>query len=96
MANIKALNISADITVGEEGEYMAIKIYVRERLKVGSGVKEPKFRVIAVTGSAKDNAYLKIKATHFRKVEIEQIAKDLGAKMVYLKPVPVDERGKMK
>lgn len=74
---------------------MTVKIYVRERLKVGSGVKEPKFRIMAVTGT-NGNAHLKIQATHFRKVEIEQIAKDVGAKIVYLQPVPANKRGKMK
>ena len=28
-----------------------MKIYVRERLKVGKGVKQPRFRVVAVTGT---------------------------------------------
>ncbi|MGZ8880082.1 MAG: hypothetical protein ACXW1Q_05990 [Halobacteriota archaeon] len=60
-----------------------MKIYVRERLKVGKGVKQPRFRVVAVMGTE-----LRIQAVHLRKVELEQIAKDVGADVVYLEPVP--------
>jgi len=66
-----------------------MKLYVRERQKVGEGVKQPKYRVVAVTGGE-----LQIEATHFRKVEIEQIAKDVGAQVVYMEPVPEDEKHK--
>jgi hypothetical protein len=55
------------------------KIYVRPRLKVGEGVQQPMFRIVAVTGGQ-----MQIEATHFRKLEIEQIAKDVGAQVVYL------------
>jgi len=65
-------------------------IYVRERQKVGEGVKQPKYRIVAVTGSD-----IRIEATHFRKLEIEQIAKDAGAKIVYFEPVPDDEKKKI-
>ena len=75
---------------------MPFKIYVRERLKVGSGVKEPKFRVVAVTSHGEESNHLKIEAAHFRKVEVEQIAKDVGAEIVYLQPIPEDQRKKMK
>ncbi|HVP94357.1 MAG TPA: hypothetical protein VMS89_04205 [Methanoregulaceae archaeon] len=64
-------------------------IYVRERQKVGEGVKQPKYRIVAVAG--KD---VTIEATHFRKMEIEQIAKDIGAKLVYFEPVPEDAKKK--
>ena len=74
----------------------SMKIYVRERQKVGSGVKQPKFRVVAVTGGKGDEAHLKIEATHFRKTEIEQIAKDVGAEIIWLEPMPEEERGSMK
>ena len=66
-----------------------MKLYVRERQKVGEGVKQPKYRVVAVTGGQ-----MQIEATHFRKVEIEQIAKDVGAQVVYMEPVPEDEKHK--
>jgi hypothetical protein len=72
-----------------------MKIYVRERQKVGSGVKQPKFRVVAVTGGKGDDAHLKIEGTHFRKTEIEQIAADVGAQVVYLEEMPEEERGRM-
>ena len=70
---------------------MSMKIYVRERQKVGEGVESPKYRIVAVTG---DN--LQIEATHFRKFEIEQIAKDAKAEVVFLKPVPDEHKGKNK
>ncbi|HOX35563.1 MAG TPA: hypothetical protein P5217_07270 [Methanoregulaceae archaeon] len=66
-----------------------MKIYVRERQKVGEGVESPKYRFIAVTGGT-----LQIEATHFRKFEIEQIAKDVKAEVVYLSPVPDDQKKK--
>jgi hypothetical protein len=66
-----------------------LKIYVRERQKVGEGVKQPKYRIVAVTGGQ-----LQIEATHFRKVEIEQIATDVGAQVVYMEPVPEEEKHK--
>ncbi|WP_067052713.1 hypothetical protein [Methanofollis ethanolicus] len=73
-----------------------MKIYVRERQKIGSGVKEPKFRVVAVTGGKGEESHLKIEATHFRKTEIEGIAKDVGAEIIYLLPMPEEKRGEMK
>jgi len=73
-----------------------MKIYVRERQKVGSGVKQPKFRVVAVTGGKGDEAHLKVEATHFRKTEIEQIAADVGAQIIWLEPMAEEERGSMK
>jgi hypothetical protein len=66
-----------------------MKIYVRERQKVGEGVESPKYRIVAVTGGQ-----LQIEATHFRKFEIEQVAKDAGAQVVYMKPVPDDQKKK--
>ncbi len=66
-----------------------MKIYVRERQKVGEGVESPKYRIVAVTGGE-----IQIAATHFRKFEIEQIAKDVKAEVVYMKPV--DEEHKKK
>ena len=66
-----------------------MKFYVRERQKVGEGVESPKFRLVAVTGGQ-----AQITATHFRKFEIEQIAKDVGAEVVYMKPVTDDHKKK--
>jgi hypothetical protein len=56
-----------------------MKIYVRERQKVGEGVRQPMFRILAVTGGQ-----IQIEGTHFRKFEIERIAKDIDAEVVYL------------
>ena len=66
-----------------------MKIYVRERMKVGEGVKQPMYRVVAVTGGQ-----IQIELTHFRKFELEQIAKDIGAEIVYLQEVPEKEKKK--
>ena len=46
-------------------------------------MKQPRFRVVAVTGTE-----LHISATHLRKTELEQIAGDVRADVVYLEPVP--------
>ncbi|TAJ43560.1 hypothetical protein [Methanofollis fontis] len=73
-----------------------MKFYVRERQKVGAGVKQPKFRVVAVTGEKADEGHLKVEAVHFRKNEIEAIARDVGAEIVWLEPMPEEERGSMK
>lgn len=60
-----------------------MKIYVRERLKVGKGVKQPRYKVVAVTGGE-----LQVLAGHLRKTELEQIAADVGAEIIYLEAVP--------
>jgi hypothetical protein len=70
-------------------EMMSMKIYVRERQKVGEGVESPKYRIVAVTGGQ-----LQIEAPHFRKFEIEQIAKDVGAQVVFMTPVPDEQKKK--
>ena len=67
----------------------SMKIYIRERQKVGEGVESPKYRIVAVTGGQ-----LQIEATHFRKFEIEIIAKDIKAEVVYMKPVADDQKKK--
>ncbi|MDD1715456.1 MAG: hypothetical protein LUQ01_00505 [Methanolinea sp.] len=66
-----------------------MKIYVRERKKIGEGVKQPLFRIVAVTGGQ-----LQIEAPHFRKFEIEQIAKEIKAEVVYLEEIPEDKKKK--
>ena len=67
-----------------------MKIFVRERQKVGEGVEAPKFRVIAVTGGE-----IQLTATHYRKFEIEDVAKEVGADIVWMTPVD-DEHKKKK
>lgn len=59
---------------------MATKIFVRERRKIEKGEKKPRFRVVGVSGSD-----VKVYVKHIRKSEIEQISKDTGAEIVYLK-----------
>jgi len=76
---------TSDVT----GVIQMIKIYVRERIKVREGVKQPMFRIVAVTGGQ-----VQIELTHFRKFEIEQIAKDIGAEVVYLEEIPQEEKKK--
>ncbi len=66
-----------------------VKIYVRERMKVGEGVKQPMYRIVAITGGQ-----IQVELTHFRKFELEQIAKDVGAELVYLEEVPDEEKKK--
>ena len=58
---------------------MATKIFVRERRKVEKGEKKPRFRVVGVSGGD-----LKIYAEHFRKKELEQIAQETGAALIWL------------
>ena len=73
-----------------------MKIYARERQKVGTGVKQPRFRVVAVVEEKGEDKPLKVESTHFRKTELEQIAKDIGAEITYLEEMPEEERGEMK
>jgi hypothetical protein len=61
------------------GGLMATKIFVRERRKVETGEKKPRFRVVGVSGGD-----LKIYAEHFRKKELEQMAQEAGAAIVWL------------
>jgi len=60
------------------------KIFARERRKIEKGEKKPRFRVVAATGD------IKFFAEHIRKRELEAIAKDIGAEVVYL---PTDPAG---
>ncbi|MBN2734600.1 MAG: hypothetical protein JXQ82_07090 [Methanomicrobiaceae archaeon] len=71
-----------------------MKIYVRERSKIKEGVKQPRFRVVAIVGDKEEK--IKIAANHFRKIELEKIAEDLSAELIYLEPMPDEEHGSMK
>jgi hypothetical protein len=55
------------------------KIFVRERRKIDKGEKKARFRVIGVSG--KD---VKIYADHVRKNELDLIAKETGAQVIYM------------
>ena len=59
---------------------MAGKIFFRERLQVGKDVKRPRFMLVAVAGID-----MKVYGKHLRKSELEQIAKEVGAKLILLK-----------
>lgn len=64
------------------------KIFVRERRKVSEGEKKPRYTVVAFAGLH----HFKIKAKHLRKMEIEEIAKVLGADVVYLQAGQDDDK----
>jgi hypothetical protein len=61
-------------------ELAEAKIFVRERRKVSEGEKKPRYTVVAFAGLH----HFKIKSKHLRKMEIEEIARVLGADVVYL------------
>ncbi|HLE15909.1 MAG TPA: hypothetical protein VI776_14260 [Anaerolineales bacterium] len=55
------------------------RIFVRERSNVGEGAGRPRFAVVAVGGSD-----LKVYHTHIRRAELEKLAAEIGAEIVYL------------
>jgi len=55
-------------------------IFVRERRKIETGEKKPRFRVVGV-----HDLNLKIYVEHIRKKELDQIAEATGATVVVLK-----------
>jgi len=55
------------------------KIFVRERRKITEGEKKPRFVVVGSAGTD-----LKIFTKHIRKMEVEEIAKQIGAELVIL------------
>ena len=56
------------------------KIFYRERTKIGTGKKSPRFKLVAVAGMD-----MKVYAKHLRKQELDQIAKAIGADLIQLK-----------
>ncbi|MGE5389939.1 MAG: hypothetical protein ACM3PE_02635 [Deltaproteobacteria bacterium] len=62
------------------------KIFVRERSQVEEGKKKPRFAIVGVAGSD-----LKLYAKHIRKKELEAIAEQIGAEVVYLQAGKDDE-----
>lgn len=56
-----------------------MKIFVRERNRAEEGTKKPRFRVVGIQGGD-----LKIYAKRVRKCELDQIAKEVGAEVIYL------------
>lgn len=55
------------------------KIFVRERMRVGPGEGKPRFMLVAVEG-----VDLRIYAPHLRKFELEKLAEETSAELVYL------------
>jgi hypothetical protein len=55
------------------------KIFVRERRKIEKGEKKPRLRIVGIHG--KD---IKLYPKHIRKVELDTIATETGAQIVYL------------
>lgn len=55
------------------------KIFVRHRRHVGEGAGRPRFAIVAVQG-----ADLKVFKTRVRRAELEKIASELEAEVVYL------------
>ena len=55
------------------------KIFVRERRKAEKGEKKARFRVVGVSGGD-----IKLYAKRIRKVELDLIAKETGAQVIYL------------
>ena len=55
------------------------KIFVRYRHHVGQGAGRPRFAIIAVEGAA-----LTVFKTRVRRAELEKIASEIGAELVYL------------
>ncbi|MEQ8202240.1 MAG: hypothetical protein ABRQ31_00490 [Smithellaceae bacterium] len=60
---------------------MAGKIFYRDRLKVGTKEKKPRFKLIAVA-----DVSISFYAKHLKKKELEDIAASVGAELVLLKP----------
>lgn len=67
---------------------MAGKIFYRERHKVGTKEKKPRFKLVAVA-----DVNMTFHADHLRKKELEEIAEAVGAELILLK-APKD--GKVK
>lgn len=55
------------------------KIFVRERRKIEKGEKKPRLRIVGVSGTD-----LKLYSKHVRKAEVEAIAAEASAEIVYL------------
>ena len=55
------------------------KLFVRERVHAGRGAGRPRFVVVAVEG-----ADLKVYIPRLRKAELEKLAEEIGAQIVFL------------
>jgi hypothetical protein len=55
------------------------KIFVRHRRHIGEGARRPRFAIVAVEG-----ADLTVYRSRIRRAELEKIAAEIGAEIVYL------------
>ena len=67
---------------------MTPKIFYRERMKVGEGDRQPRFKLVAIAGME-----MKLYGKHLRKSELKQIAESIGAELVLLKGGEKKEKG---
>jgi hypothetical protein len=66
------------------------RIFYRERLKVGEGEKKPRYIVVAIAGID-----MKVYEQHLRKKELEQIARAVGAELVFMKNEEKEKGGEV-
>ncbi|GAB7014715.1 hypothetical protein [Methanogenium cariaci] len=59
-----------------------MKIYVRPRNRNNDDVDQQQFRIVAITGEGTQK--VKFQAKRLRKSELEMIAEDTGATLVYM------------
>lgn len=55
------------------------KIFVRERRQIGPGAGMPRYAIVAASGTD-----LRVYARHIRKAELEKLAEEISAEIVYL------------
>ena len=55
------------------------KLFVRERRQAGEGTGQPRFRIVATAGTD-----VRVFVPHLRRVELDQLANEIGAEVVYL------------
>jgi hypothetical protein len=80
------MNLHHDGTPKRAGkEFPMSKIFVRERRHAGRGTGRPRFAIVAVQG-----ADLKVFRSRVRRAELDAIATEIGAEVVYL---PRGEQG---
>lgn len=62
-----------------ERRYTMSKIFVRNRRHVGKGAGRPRFAIVAAEGTG-----LHVYKTRVRRAELEKMAAEVGAEIVYL------------
>jgi hypothetical protein len=77
--NVKDIRFAARSLVPGKKEGAMAKIFVRHRRHIGEGARHPRFAIVAVEG-----ADLTVYRSRIRRVELETIAAEIGAEVVYL------------